>query len=122
KCTPRYPLLANTPTPHHPPKLSTTPFSLYRNIFPTASTTPTIAFLGRTQLANHTYNAEIQSLYAISGLDGTITLPPQAEMEKDVARVNAWMKRRYPTKGWSSNFLFFDVVGYTDRLLEDLGM
>lgn len=36
--------------------------------------------------------------------------------------MNAWMKRRYPTKGMWGYFFFFDVVPYTDALLGDLGM
>lgn len=122
----RFPILASpppfpTPTPSPPPPPS--PFRLYRSIFPTAPCSPpSIAFLGRTVLANHTYTAEVQALYCISVLDGVTPLPSQYDMETDVARVNAWMKRRYPTQGGSGNFLFFDVVGYTDLLLGDLDM
>lgn len=117
----RFPLLSTAP-PHHSKSPTTTSFRLYRSLFPTTSATPTIAFLGKTNLANHTYNSEVQALYAIAVFDGTLKLPGRERMEKDVTLVNAWMKKRYPTTGQTGCFFFFDLVPYSDKLLEDLKM
>ncbi|KAJ4982839.1 hypothetical protein SVAN01_11659 [Stagonosporopsis vannaccii] len=117
----RFPILSTTQ--HHQLKpLSTTPFRLYRSMFPTTITEPTIAFLGKTDLANHTYNAEIQALYATAVFGGNLRLPEKGKMEADVALVSTWMKRRYPTKGRTGCFFFFDLLPYTDKLLEELEM
>ncbi|KAH7076296.1 hypothetical protein FB567DRAFT_452433 [Paraphoma chrysanthemicola] len=131
KIVKRFPILATSPIP--PPSPSTanephpTPFRLYKSIIPipsspSNSTPPTIAFLSRTNLANHTYVSEIAALYAISVLSGRATLPSAADMQQDVAAVNAWMRRRYPTRGSSGAEMFFDAVGYSDGLLRELGM
>lgn len=116
----RFPNLAKQPL-YYKKAAATTPFRLYRSMFPTASSTPTIAFLGRTNFANHTYNAEVQALYATAVFDGHVKLPNPGQMRDQVALVNAWMKRRYPAKGQRGSFFFFDAVPYTDQLLEDLG-
>ncbi|OAL55071.1 FAD/NAD(P)-binding domain-containing protein [Pyrenochaeta sp. DS3sAY3a] len=121
----RFPCLAAQPPFYRKPQ-STTPFRLYHSLFPiptsSAPPTPPIAFLGRTNFANGTYASEIQALYVTAVFDGHIKLPAPAAMEDRVALVNAWMKRRYPAKGGRGDFLFFDVVPYTDMLLGELGM
>lgn len=117
----RFPLLSNAP-PHYSKPLSTTPFRLYRSMFPTSITEQTIAFLSKTDLANHTYNSEIQALYATAVFDRSLRLPEKGRMETEVALVNAWIKRRYSTKGRLGCFLFPDMLPYSDKLLEDLGM
>ncbi|KAH7063927.1 hypothetical protein BKA63DRAFT_185264 [Paraphoma chrysanthemicola] len=136
KIVQRFPILATSPIPSQSSSSSspttadtphTTPFRLYKSIFPIPSSssnpkTPIIAFLSRTNLANHTYVSEIAALYAISILSGRATLPSSTVMQQDVSDTNAWMRRRYPTRGSSGSEMFFDAVGYSDGLLRELGM
>ncbi|KAF2466351.1 flavin-binding monooxygenase-like protein-like protein [Lindgomyces ingoldianus] len=115
----RYPILSNPP-PCHKRSFTETPFRLYKSILPIHDRS--IVFLGRMVLANHTYNAEVQSLFAIAALDNTLNLPSEADMEEEVASVRAWQKRRYPARGEAGNWFWYDIVPYTDAVLKQLGL
>ncbi|KAF1998428.1 FAD/NAD(P)-binding domain-containing protein [Amniculicola lignicola CBS 123094] len=115
----RFPILAHPP-PCYKPERKESPFRLYKGILPIRDRS--IAFLGKTELANHTYNAEIQSLFAVAALDGTLKLPEEDDMESDIALVRAWQTKRYPAKGGSGKWFWFDIVPYSDALLEELGL
>jgi hypothetical protein len=43
-------------------------------------------------------------------------------MEKEVAMSIAWCRRRYLPKGELGHWLYFDLVPYTDALLQQLGL
>lgn len=43
-------------------------------------------------------------------------------MERDVALKLAWCRKRYLSKGKLGNWLYYDLVAYTDTLLEDMGL
>lgn len=115
----QFPVLAQPP-PYYKCERNESPFRLYNCMLPIRD--HSIAFLGKMHLANHTYNSEVQSLFAIAAMDGTVSLPSDAEMEKDVALVRAWQKRRYPAKGVAGNWFWFDVVPYVDTVLKRLGL
>jgi cation diffusion facilitator CzcD-associated flavoprotein CzcO len=115
----QFPILAN-PAPYYKRERNESPFRLYNSILPIKD--HSIAFLGKMHVANNTYNSEVQSLFAIAVMDGTLPLPSDAEMEKDVAHVRAWQKRRYPAKGVAGNWFWFDVVPYVDTVLTRLGL
>ena len=36
--------------------------------------------------------------------------------------MNAFSRRRYPSRGAAGDYLFFELVWYTDRLLEEVGL
>ncbi|ORX95005.1 hypothetical protein BCR34DRAFT_204898 [Clohesyomyces aquaticus] len=115
----RYPILSSPP-PHFSRPHPESPFRLYKALLPI--TDHSIVFLGRIMLANHTYSAEVQALYAVAALDGTITLPDEETMRKEVATTLAWQKRRYPSRGEAGNWFFYDVVPYTDMMIGELGL
>ncbi|KAF2266497.1 FAD/NAD(P)-binding domain-containing protein [Lojkania enalia] len=115
----QFPILARPP-PAYKPEQEQSPFRLYKAMIPIYD--HSIAFLGKMAMSNHTYNAEVQALFAVAVLDGNAQLPSEAEMEKEVALVRAWQRRRYPAKGEAGNWFYFDIVPYTDALLEQLGL
>ncbi|OCK80243.1 flavin-binding monooxygenase-like protein-like protein [Lepidopterella palustris CBS 459.81] len=109
----------------HPPQYyrhdcNETPFRLYKSVIPVHD--HSIAFLGKVMLGNNFYNAEVQALYAVAALDGNISLPPAADMKREIAGVVAWCRRRYLTMGETGNWFYWDVVPYTDGLLKQLGL
>lgn len=115
----RFPLLGQCPADHeHPRKMSS--FKLYKSIVPLRD--HSIVFLGKMMLGNHFRNAEVQALYAIAVLDGTLKLPPLNVMEQEIATTQAWCSRRYLAKGELGSWFYFDMVPYTDMLLEHLGL
>ena len=115
----RWPYLAKVPEFRTRP-IRTTSYKLYNVTIPT--TDQSIAFLGLQLVPNSYHTALVQTLYAIAVLDGTLKLPPKAEMEKEVAFFNRWCKRRYPAHGWLGNVLEFEMVSFTDHLLDQLGL
>ena len=115
----RWPYLAKTPRlPGHPP--STTPYKLYNLTVPIED--QSIAFLGLMFVPNSYHVALVQTLYAIAVLDGARNLPSRRDMETEVAFMNRWCARRYPVHGWLGNVVEFEMVSYTDHLLEQLGL
>ena len=61
-------------------------------------------------------------MWATAYLDGSLTLPPLQEQQEEVALFTTWCRRRYLNNGEQGNWMTFELVGYTDRLLEQLGL
>lgn len=117
----RFPHLARPP-PYHKAEPTHTPFRLYKAMIPvTEPVDHSIAFLGKMVVGNNFRTAEVQALWAVAYLDGKIKLDPGL-MEEDVAMTVAWNRRRYLNKGQLGSWFYFDVVAYTDMLLEELGL
>lgn len=117
----RFPILKYRP-PHHKedPSNNLTPVRLYKGILPINDRS--IAFVGQMLLGNNFRSAEVQALYAVSALDGTLSLPSKAQMEVSVAHMVTWDRLRYLSKGQPGNWLYWDLVPYTDNLLDELGL
>lgn len=117
----RFPILLDRP-PHHTADSSNSviPLRLYKGILPINDRS--IAFVGQMLLGNNFRNAEVQALYAVSALDGTLSLPSKAQMEMTVAHTVVWDRLRYLSKGQPGNWLYWDLIPYTDDLLHELGL
>ncbi|KAK3115531.1 hypothetical protein LTR53_005026 [Teratosphaeriaceae sp. CCFEE 6253] len=115
----RWPYLKQIPNfKKHP--VTSMPYRLYRYTTPVHD--HSIAFLGIPLVVNSYHTAPIQSLFAIACLDGAIPLPSPQAMEEDIAFVNAWSWIRYPVHGRKGNALNTEMLSFTDRLLEQLGL
>jgi dimethylaniline monooxygenase (N-oxide forming) len=116
------------PRLQHPPRHNTkighlSPFRLYRNIIPTdIQQYPGIVFLGHISVGNNFRAAEVQALWAVAYLSGIMKLPSRTEMERDVALKLAWCRKRYLSKGQLGHWLYYDLIPYTDTLLDDVGL
>lgn len=109
------------PPPHHVKPATHSPFRLYRNMIPTHVEKYTgIVFLGHIAVGNNFRAAEVQALWAVAYLSQLVNLPAQAAMETNVALALAWCRKRYLSKGVLGHWLFYDLVPYTDTLLEDI--
>ena len=49
-------------------------------------------------------------------------LPPLEQARREVACINAFSRRRYPSRGAAEDYSFFELVWYTDKLLEEVGL
>lgn len=81
----------------------------------------TLVFVGMTHTPATGMIAELQALWATAYLDGRIPLGGMKEkMEKEVAEVNVWMKRRYLNLGEKCANLTFEFmpVSFPPFLLE----
>lgn len=63
---------------------------------------------------------EAQSLCATAHLDRKLALPEAEKRQEEMALFTAWCRRRYLNNGEKGNWMTFELVGYTDRLLEQL--
>ena len=115
----RFPLLTNPP-PYFKRPQATTATRLYNCIAPL--TDDSIVFLGAAYLPNAFRAAEAQAIWATARLDGNFKLPPQQQAEREVAYMAAFSRRRYPSHGVAGNYFNMDLVGYTDKLVQDLGL
>ena len=115
----RWPQVANIPKfKMHP--IETTPYRLYNMTIPVHD--HSIAFLGYVLVPNSYHTSIVQAFYAIAALDGKAELPSEQEMEKDVAFINRWCARRYPAHGFLGNVVEYEMLSYTDHLLDQLGL
>ena len=114
----QFPLLANPPEHYHKP-MQTTPYRLYNGIAPVRD--DSIVFLNHVVVGNKFRAAEVQAIWATAYLDKSFTLPTLQEREADIALATAWSRRRYLSNGEWGNCMTFESVGYTDKLLQELG-
>lgn len=113
-----FPQLGNPP-PHSKPERSSAT-KLYKGIAPLDD--HSVAFLGHMDVSNAFRAAEAQSIWATAYFDGSMRLPPLQKRQEDVAYMNAFSRRRYPSRGQSGDCLFFELVWYTDSLMAELGL
>lgn len=121
-----FPQLANPPPHYHKPSTQT-PYRLYRHIVPlsesgNAPEDRSIVFIGQIGVGNYFPSVECQSIWATAYLDGRLSLPKVEEQEKDVALFTTWCRRRYLSSGEEGNNMTFELIGYCDTLLKDLGL
>jgi cation diffusion facilitator CzcD-associated flavoprotein CzcO len=111
------PALADSPPPR---KTTTTPYRLYNLIAPLNDSS--IVFLGYLGILNAFYTAECQAIWSTAYLDKRLTLPSLDERISDTARLNAFSKRRYPFLGTDGAAVNYDMIGYCERLLGQVGL
>ena len=121
-----FPQLANPPA--HYEKISTsTPYRLYRHIVPLMkpedpNSDRSIVFVGHVGVGNYFPVVECQAMWATAYLDGKLNLPSIEAQEEDVALFTTWCRRRYLSSGHEGNNMTFELIGYTDMLLADMGL
>ena len=117
----QYPILARPP-PNCKPigDANLTPARLYNGI---ASLTDTsILFLGRARMSNNFRGAEAQAIWATAYWDGHATMPPLPQARRQVAYMNAFSRRRYPSRGVDGIKFHADLIWYTDTLACEAGL
>jgi hypothetical protein len=121
-----FPQLATPPAVFLKPATKT-PYRLYRHLVPlcesgNASKDRSIVFIGQVVVGNYFPVVECQSIWATAYLDGKLDLPSTEEQEKNVALFTTWCRHRYLSNGLRGNTMTFELIGYTDTLLKDLGL
>lgn len=113
----QFPGLANPPPRR---ESTTTPYRLYNLMAPFHD--DSVVFLGYLGVLNAFYTAECQAIWAAAHLDKKIALPSLDVRIKDTARTNAFSKRRYPFLGYDGAAVNYDMIGYCERLLDQVGL
>ncbi|KAI9650211.1 hypothetical protein NHQ30_000224 [Ciborinia camelliae] len=116
----KFPILEHPPPHRTPTPFTITTQKLYKGIAPLGD--QSIAFLGAIDISNSFRAAEAQAIWTTACFDGNINLPPLEQMKEDVAYMNAFSKRRYPTHGQKGDCFFFELIWYTDALLHEVGL
>lgn len=115
----QFPVLANPP-PYFQRPTKSTGTRLYNGMTPLSDNS--IAFVGHVLVSNAFRNAEAQAIWTTAYFDKNIKLPETEQAEKEIAYMNAFSKRRYPSHGVTGAYFHFDLVGYTDKLMRDIGL
>ena len=102
--------------------LNTTPYRLHRCVSP-LNRDPTIAFVGVAIHTNMFESSEVLAVWATAYLDGSVKLPDEETMKKNIAYTNAYMRLRIPTYGRMANFYLYDKFPHYEQMLDqDLGL
>ena len=117
----QYPILAAPPPDCKPISgASLTPARLYHGIASLKDTS--IIFLGRARMSNNFRGAEAQAIWATAYWDEHVTIPPFEQAQREVAYMNAFSRRRYPSRGIDGVNFHTDLISYTDQLLCEAGL
>lgn len=115
----RFPQLKKPPAYGNKPA-ETTPYRLYNGIAPLRD--DSVVFIGHVLLGNYFRGVECQAIWATAYLDKKLTLPTLSDREAQVAHFRAWCRRRYSSNGEVFNQMTFELLGYTDKLLQEVGL
>lgn len=114
-----FPQLGNPPA-HYQAPIQSTPYRLYKGIAPLNS--DSIVFVGHVHVGSYFRAAECQAIWATAYLDKKLVLPSLEKRQAEVALFTAWCRRRYLSRGERGNWMVFELIGYTDDLLEGVGL
>lgn len=115
----KFPILKRPPR-YKEHEVLTTPIRLYNCIAPLEDRS--IVFLGRAHLSNSFRTSEAQAIWATAFFDGNVQMPPMEQARHDIACMNALSAKRYPSHGAAGDYLFFQLISYTDKLLAEVGL
>lgn len=122
-----FPRLAECPKAEVDRETGTTQFRMYRQVLSPrllAQQDRSIAFAGYVSNSQTSICSEILALWAVAWMEDILPkpLPTEAQMGADVAKVNAWMARRYGVRGRRDPEIILEVQTFLDELMEDLGL
>lgn len=116
-----YPILTRPPADCKPiGGISLTPARLYHGI--ASLTDSSIIFLGRARMSNNFRGAEAQAIWATAYWDEHVTIPLFEQAQREVAYMNAFSRRRYPSRGSDGINFHTDLVWYTEKLVSEAGL
>ena len=123
-----YPSLLNRPKEVVDRKISETPFRLFRTIIPPKFASRhdrSIVFLGQLANTQHTFFAEISTLWSIAYLEGLLPdgdlMGNKDAMDWEVALMLAFTRWRYPGRK-NVPFAVFEIRDWMDKMLKELGL
>jgi dimethylaniline monooxygenase (N-oxide forming) len=121
------PRLAEWSKPEMDRATGTTQFRMYRQVLSPrllAERDRSITFVGFISNSQTSICSEILALWAVAWMEDILpkSLPAEAQMEVDVARVNAWMARRYGARGRRDPEIVLEIQTFFDQLMQDLGL
>ena len=114
-----FPELAHPPT-HYEKPAQTAPYRLYNGIAPLHE--HSIVFIGHVLVSEYFRAVECQAIWATAYLDQRLVLPSLKDRQAQVALFVSWCRRRYLSNGERGNWMVFDLIGYVDRLLHEVGL
>lgn len=103
--------------------ISTTPTLLYNLLAPLNDLeNHSLIFLSHIHLSNAFRLAEAQAIWSTAYLSSRLSLPPVENARREIAHQNTFSKLRYPAHGERGNCFHLDLIGYTDKLMRDVGL
>ncbi|TID14199.1 hypothetical protein E6O75_ATG09278 [Venturia nashicola] len=98
-------------------------YHLYRFMVPSQSGNDdrSIAFIGFLRNTGLPIMLEAQALWITAYFDGSLDVPSKSDRDVEIAKTNAWIRRRYVC-GRKVPFALVDWLPYIDMLYRDLGI
>lgn len=122
------PMLQSPPS-HYERPVDHTPARLYRYILPSslaAKRDHSLVLLGLVTSIQTSISAEVSALWGIAWMEGLLEqikpLPDKAEMDYEIAKVNAWSARRYLSRGRQRQVASGEIQDVCDMWMKDLGL
>jgi hypothetical protein len=115
----RFSELANPPA-HYEKPILTASYRLYKGI--ASLHDYSIVFVGHVLVSEYFRAAECQAIWATAYLDQRLSLPSIEDRQAEIANFVSRCRRRCLSNGERGNWMAFDLIGYTDRLLQDVGL
>ena len=106
--------------PYQPAGICLTLARLYQGI--ACLTDTSIVFPGRARMSNNFLGAEARAIWATTYWDEYVTIPPFKQAQREVAYMNVFPRRRYPSRGVNGLKSQADLVWYTDTTLCEAGL
>lgn len=110
----RFPRIALSPVGYKTPRLAHTPFRLYNCILPPelfANNDRSFVFVGAIGTAYTAIISEVHALWAVAWVTGNLELDmSSSEVERHVALVNVWLRKRYLTAGEKMPYILNDFL------------
>jgi dimethylaniline monooxygenase (N-oxide forming) len=121
--------MLKSPPPHYERPVANTPTRLYRYILPSslaAKQDHSLILLGLVTSIQTSISAEVSALWGVAWMEGLLErikpLPDKAEMDYEIAKVNAWSARRYLSRGRQRQVASGEIQDVCDMWMRDLGL
>jgi hypothetical protein len=118
--------ILKAPPPHHEPDVEYTPRRLYRYILPSSlveKNDRSLVFLGLVTNTQTSIYAEVSALWGVSWMGSLLDISKsKEELDYEIAKVNAWMARRYLSRGRTRQIASAEIQDVTDILMRDMGL
>jgi dimethylaniline monooxygenase (N-oxide forming) len=121
--------MLKTPPSHYERPLDHTPTRLYRYILPSslaAKQDHSLILLGLVTSIQTSISAEVSALWGVAWMEGLLekihSMPNKAEMDYEIAKVNAWSARRYLSRGRQRQVASAEIQDVIDMWVKDLGL
>jgi dimethylaniline monooxygenase (N-oxide forming) len=118
--------ILKAPPPHHELDVEYTPLRLYHCILSLSlveKSDRSLIFLGLVTNTQTSIYAKVSGLWGVSWMESLLDISKsKEELDSEIAKVNAWMARRYFSRRRTRQVASAEIQDVTDVLMRDMGL